>query len=49
MDWNIYWTILAQIAIASFLLAIPVGVFCLIVAGAFRRDNTKRNSTEKIF
>jgi hypothetical protein len=45
MDWIFFWTLLAQIALASVLLALPVGFFFYfvvsLVSGARKKAGSK--------
>lgn len=46
MDWNLFWTIIWQIVLASMILALPLGFLVFTVASAIeagsRRVSTSR-------
>lgn len=42
MDWNVYWTLIWQVAIACAILAFPVSIVGFFVSSAISSGRVKR-------
>lgn len=45
MSWELYWTIIWQIVLASIILALPLGFLVFTVASAFEAGSRRVSST----
>ena len=45
MDWNLFWTSIWQVIIASLILALPLGFLVFTVASAFEAGSRRVSST----